>query len=263
MVAPDPGGARPRMAFEVDLDILPQPDDATCGPTCLHAVYRALGHEQPLEEIIREVQRVESGGTLAVLLGQHALERGYEARLYSFNLDVFDPTWFDLPQEEIAAKLREQLHLKTKPRLRTAARAYLRFIERGGEVRFDDLTVGLLRKYLKKGVPVLAGLSATWLYRSARELGDPLVHDDLRGFPQGHFVVLCGYDPEEREVLVADPLQPNPIAPAPRYTVDVDRLVCAMLLGVLTYDANMLIVRPRRRRLEEEKGDPARRRRSI
>lgn len=259
----EPGGpARPRMPFEIDLDILPQPDDTTCGPTCLHAIYKHLGDEQPLEKLIRKVQRLEGGGTLAVLMGVHALRRGYEVVLYSYNLHVFDPTWFPLASSDLAAKLRAQLAIKTKPRLRTAIKAYLEFIERGGEVRFADLTVGLVRSYLKRGIPVVAGISATWLYRSARELGEPLVPDDLRGFPQGHFVLLCGYDPDERNFLVADPLQPNPIAPAGRYVVDADRLVCSMLLGVITYDANILIVRPERRPPEEVRRDPARRRRT-
>ena len=257
----DGGVLRPRMTFEIDLDILAQPDDTTCGPTCLHAVYQHLDDVQPLGEVIRRVQRIEGGGTLAVLLGIDALERGYEAVLYSYNLHVFDPAWFELPGAAIAEKLRAQLDLKTKPRQRAAAKAYLKFIEKGGEVRFADLTAGLVRGYLNRGIPVLAGISATWLYRSARELGEPLVHDDLRGFPQGHFVILCGYDPDERQFLLADPLQPNPIATARRYVVDVDRVVCAMLLGVITYDANMLIVRPKKRTLEEERRDPARRRR--
>ena len=32
---------------ELDLDILAQPDDETCGPTCLHAVYRYFGEVPP------------------------------------------------------------------------------------------------------------------------------------------------------------------------------------------------------------------------
>ena len=37
--------------------------------------------------------------TLAVLLGCHALRRGYEATIYTFNLQVFDPTWFEEPTD--------------------------------------------------------------------------------------------------------------------------------------------------------------------
>src|SRR5262249_1472255 len=44
---------RPDLASELErlqLDILPQPDDFTCGPTCLHAIYRYLGDEVPLDK---------------------------------------------------------------------------------------------------------------------------------------------------------------------------------------------------------------------
>ena len=66
----------------------------------------------------------------------------------------------------------------------------------------------------------------------------------MRGEPQGHFVVLCGYDPQDRTALVADPLRPNPLSTSPQYRVSIDRLVCALMLGVITYDANLLVLRP-------------------
>src|SRR6185369_13364802 len=70
------------------LEILPQPDDITCGPTCLHAVYRYFGDVIGLDQVIEEVPQLETGGTLAVLLGCHALRRGYDATIYTYNLQV-------------------------------------------------------------------------------------------------------------------------------------------------------------------------------
>jgi hypothetical protein len=40
-----------------------------------------------------------------------------------------------------------------------------------------------------------------------------MIYDDVRGQPQGHFVVLSEYDTETREVVVADPLGENPRFP--------------------------------------------------
>jgi hypothetical protein len=81
--------------------ILAQPDDSTCGPTALHAVYASFGLDLPLEQVIDEVHFLEDGGTLAVFLGIHALKRGFHARIHSYNLRVFDPTWEGLPPEEM------------------------------------------------------------------------------------------------------------------------------------------------------------------
>jgi hypothetical protein len=239
---------------KIELEMLPQPDDTTCGPTCLHAVYRHYGDNVPIRTLIDEVEQLDQGGTLAVLLGQHALARGYDTLLYTFNVDVFDPTWFHLDRDDIQGKLRAQLTVKSSPRLLRATEAYLRYLEHGGEIALADLTRALVRSYLKQGVPILTGLSATYLYRSMRELGRPLRPDDLHGEPQGHFVVLCGYSADDRRVLVADPLLPNPMSTSHFYLVGIDRLVCAIMLGILTYDANILIVQPRQPRQPRQPG---------
>jgi hypothetical protein len=70
-------------------------------------------------------------------------------------------------------------------------------------------------------------------------------YDDVHGEPAGHFVVLCGYDRATRSVLVADPQAPNPMAPTHQYPVNIDRLVCSILLGNLTYDDNLLLLTPK------------------
>jgi hypothetical protein len=222
--------------------ILPQPDDFTCGPTCLHAVYQFFGDDISLEEVVRQTPRLENGGTLAVWLACQALDRGYRARLYSYNLQLIDPTWFVNPDTDIQAKLRQQIAHKKSRSLATATDAFLEYLERGGQLRFEDLTTKLIRKYLNKRIPILTGLSATYLYRSMREHGAHSEFDDVRGEPAGHFVVLCGYDKLRHMVLVADPLHPNPVSKTPYYEVDIERLLCAILLGVLTYDANLLIL---------------------
>jgi hypothetical protein len=237
------------MESKLGVEILPQPDDITCGPTCLHAVYHYYGDRIPLDRVIREVPTLEGGGTLGVLLGGHALSRGYGARLYTFNLRVFDPTWFGPGAPDLAVRLVERLNATQDPKQRLAARAYLRFLRRGGQIVFEDLTASLIRTLLTRGLPILTGLSATYLYRTPRERDDEngkIVYDDVHGEPSGHFVVISGYHREARTTRIADPLLPNPMSEGQYYDVPLSRLICAIMLGVLTYDANMLVVFPRR-----------------
>lgn len=208
-------------------------------------MYRYFGNTLPLEQVIAETGRLDEGGTLNAWLGCHALLRGYRARIYTFNLRVLDPTWFRIDAAPLAGKLLAQLNHKKDPKLRTATEAYLQFLQLGGEIRMEDLTRQLIRKYLLSSTPILAGLSSTYLYQNAREYGPKCDADDVRGVPQGHFVVLCGYDRGAKMVRVADPYLTNPYAPSDNYYwVGVDRLICAILLGVLTYDANLLILTP-------------------
>jgi hypothetical protein len=45
-------------------------------------------------------------------------------------------------------------------------------------------------------------------------------------------------------VCVADPLEDNPRSQKPIYWLPVERVINAILLGVLTYDANLLVLEP-------------------
>jgi hypothetical protein len=233
------------MASRLELDMHHQPDDSSCGQTCLHAVYRYYGEEVGLDQVIDEVVPLETGGTLAVLLALHALRRDYRATLYTYNLQLFDPTWFVDPAVDLVERLELQALEKEDATLRFATLAYIEYLELGGVVRFEELNPRLLRRHLERGQPILTGLSATYLYGCARERGwDHLEYDDVRGHPTGHFVVLGGYDAETDAVDVADPLQDNPRYLSGYYPVGMQRLLGAILLGVLTYDANILILEP-------------------
>jgi len=231
----------------LNFDIHAQPNDMTCGPTCLHSVYRYYGIELPLNTIINEVAQLDDGGTLAVQLASHALQRGFAARIYTYNLRVFDPTWFDQPGVDLTERLEAQMRVKSDPKLLAASQGYIDYLALGGELVFEELSRLLIRRYLKRDVPILTGLSATYLYRCAREVDvEPgrMSYDDLRGEPTGHFVVLCGYDQQRKQVLVADPLSPNPVSSEQIYHIPIDRLLNAILLGIMTYDANLLILQP-------------------
>ena len=232
------------MIRDLVFDISTQPDDTTCGPTCLEAIYRYYQRPIPIQELIKEVPALEFGGTLAVHLANHALTHGFKATIYTYNLQIFDPTWFYPEPQDLKSKLLAQKRAKPNRKLAQTTDAYIHFLDNGGKVVFRDLKPSLIRSILNKDMPILTGLSSTYLYRSARELEENCEDDDVAGFPCGHFVVLCGYNRHTKTVKVADPTHPNPISHTPIYHVPIDRLVGAILLGILTYDANMLVLEP-------------------
>jgi hypothetical protein len=189
---------------------------------------------------------LDQGGTLDVFLANHALRRGYDVTIYTYNVDLFDPTWFTLTNEEIRARLAAQAKVKPWQRLQAATPGYDEFLGLGGRLKLRDLEPSLLRKFLKRGTPVITGLSATYLYRTVRDVPATNADDDVRGEPVGHFVVLTGYRRDTREILIADPLEPNPLVGSRYYAVRVQRLIGAILLGIMTYDANLLVIEPKR-----------------
>lgn len=231
------------MTLRLPVEMLPQPDETTCGPTCLHAVYRYWGEREPLEDVIARTRKLERGGTVAVFLACDALRRGYRATIYTYNLTVFDPTWF-ADRVDVAERLRHQRELKPDARLRNITEGYVEFLKLGGRLRLTDLSRHLIRGLLRRRLPILTGLSSTYLYRAAREYGPDDRPDDLRGTPSGHFVVMAGYDRKQRSVLVADPYGPHPYGQSHDYWINIDRVINAVLLGIVTHDANLLVIHP-------------------
>lgn len=195
--------------------------------------------------MLGEVTMIPSGGTLAVFLGCHALAKGYSAEIYTYNLNIFDPTWFVKPGIDIKERLRSQCEVKDNPKLRLASEGYHRFLEMGGALRLEVLSRGLVRRYLQHELPILTGLSSTFLYGEERQIPGTNTDHDLLGEPEGHFVVLCGYDPQRKYLRVADPYAKNPIAPQRHiYELPIDRVINSILLGIASYDCNLLILRP-------------------
>lgn len=217
-----------------------QPDDSTCGPTCLAQVYRYYGFEKPLAAIIRDTPANPDGGTQAVYLGLSALRDGFRAWIYPYDLRVFDPTWHDLDAAALLKKLEKRLTVARSAKLRKTIRGYMEYLELGGSVRITELSRRLLASILAKGRPILTGLNATYLYRTPREFND--YYDDVRGEPAGHFVVISGHNPESGHFVVRDPSSHSPFSRSGTYSVDAERLIAAIMLGDITYDAVLLVV---------------------
>lgn len=231
----------PDIKFNVDLNA--QPTETTCGPTCLHGLYRYHGLKAGHDNVIDEVRSTIGGGTLGVHLGLDAIKRGFEATIYTHNLNVFDPSWFHLDRSSLIAKLLAQAQAKPESKTAEASLFYAEYLRLGGRVVFEDLTPQFLQRILKEHGPVICGLSATYLYMSRREINETSQEDDVRGFPQGHFVLLTGITSNLSEVEVTDPLEQNPIHYERRYQVSTHHFMNSVLIGVITYDANFIAIK--------------------
>ena len=227
----------------LDVPRFEQPDDVTCGPTCLTQIYRYYGYQRTLPEVIQETPRNPDGGTLAVYLGTSALRNGFQATIYSYNLRVFDPTWRTLSPSALVAKLQKRAQAVESRRLQRTLNAYISYLRAGGQVKFGELNTRLLVQILARGCPILTGLSATYLYQTKREFHNE--YDDIRGEPVGHFVVICGYYPRGDRFIVRDPASHIPFSRTGKYSVSAERLMAAIFLGDATYDAVLLVLAKR------------------
>jgi hypothetical protein len=179
------------------------------------------------------------------MLGNHALQRGYKAHIYTYNLNVFDPSWFSLSSAKMIGNLKKQMRYKFRSKkLQVASKAYIKFLEAGGTIQQTELDEHLLKKYLKQSTPILTGLSATYLYGTQREIPSTNKYDSIKGEPVGHFVIINGYDEASNTIYLADPMNPNPLK-SQYYSVSFDRLINSIMLGIVTYDANLLVIEPK------------------
>jgi hypothetical protein len=131
-------------------------------------------------------------------------------------------------------------------KLQVASQAYIKFLEAGGELRYAELDENLIKGYLKRSIPILTGLSATYLYGTPREIPQFDIYDSIKGEPAGHFVVITGYDEDKNAVFIADPMEPNPLGKGQMYPVPFGRLINSIMLGIVTYDANLLVIEPKK-----------------
>lgn len=226
--------------LELTIPLLRQTDDVSCGPTCLHQVLRFFGSDVSSAELSTLIQRNADGGTQAVFLALAAQRIGFPCTLYPYDLRVFDPTWFALPRAELVDKLKRREAVVRRRKLAASVRGYRQFLEGGGRIRFEELSRQLVVRILKRGHPVLCGLSATHLYRQIRERPADNWEDDIAGEPVGHFVVVSGFRDSGRSLLVSDPWPHAPFPGGGPYSVPSQRLLNAVLLGDVTYDAVLL-----------------------
>jgi hypothetical protein len=238
------------MQKSLKVSILPQPDEESCGATCLHAVYQFFQYQVPLAEVVGSVVKIDSGGTLIPFLGQHALAQGFASTIVPFDVRVFDPSWKRCSPKDLRDRLLQSAERRPDAKTSLAVRAYAEFLSAGGEIRFDEPRCELLQDYLLKGFPIISGVSATYLYQSKREteeLGD-IGYNDLLGQPRGHFVVIEGFDGKMDTVSVADPQYRNPRSPGCQHLdYPCPHFLNSVLMGSITFDAAFLIVQPRSR----------------
>lgn len=231
----------------LDVPSYTQPDDVSCGPTCLSQVLAWHGAQHDIDALAGQLRRNADGGTQGVYLGRLALELGYRVRLYPFGVRIFDPTWWECEDEEIIELLDARAAALSDPGERDTVMAWADYLRAGGYLAFREPSPRVLTRALDLGRPLICGLNATWLYREARTRRHDNQDDPIGGHAAGHFVVIRGYTGEGRHLHVNDPSPDAPFSKgtsAGRYPLSANRLLHALLLGDGTGDAVLVEIWP-------------------
>ncbi|ETO93918.1 C39 family peptidase [Legionella oakridgensis] len=147
----------------------------------------------------------------------------------------------------IREKLYEQLNHASHQKMHLTTQAYLQFLDLGGRIHFSEMNFDLIRQQVDQNTPLISGLSATYLYQTMRDYTnkeDRVVYDEWLGAPSGHFVVIRGYEANPNTLHIADPYSPHPLSREHYYSISFSHWLHAFLLGIMTYDAELLVIKP-------------------
>ena len=127
-----------------------QPDDVTCGPACLHGLYRHYGDDVPLAARHRGHPHARHGRHARRVPREPRAASAATTRRSSPTTSTCSiPPGSRCRTTRSATRLASQAKVKPWRRLQAATRGYDEFLRSGGKLELRDLEPSLLRRYLR------------------------------------------------------------------------------------------------------------------
>lgn len=225
-----------------------------CLAECLFSVFQYYKIDCSLDEIIENISiNSDKLYDWEFKSGIFAIKKGLKPKIYTNVPYLFDPSWNDLSQNELLEKLKEEAKyfnerlrkINNEPeqenfifpnhliadRYKKEIDSVVQYIENGGEVIFDPITVDGMKKYIDQGVPLIISHNQTLLHNMKRAFN--YKPDDIRGATWGHVIAVIGYD--GNDFIIADPdgmFSRNSL----EYKINANRV----LESVLRYNGQMI-----------------------
>lgn len=195
-----------------------------CLPACLAAVFEyykiKISEDEIIEKISKDSFKVYDWDYLA---GKLAIEKGLKAEIYSNVTTIFDPSWYNISSKALIKKV-EKLIIFFKERnknymkdpmkwgsffcpskwmareLEREVETLLVFLEAGGTINFNSISLKLIEKMIDLKIPVITHHNPTLLHRMKRRYNNR--PDDIKGNTWGHVIIISGYT--KNEFIVSD-----------------------------------------------------------
>lgn len=225
------------------LNILPQINHQLSGAETLRGIYAYYGEDISMDDLVVSTTRFSNRRLRPLALAIDALERGYAVTVHCCDTRIFDLSWMGLVSSELKEKLEYHKSKADSVHLTQTFDAYIQILEKGGTIDLSEINRAVIRKAVELKAPIIAAVSATHLFHSKREYLDSKdrpVLDDAKGKTAGHLVAVTAW--VGKEITLHDPYLANPITGKAKYKVYISRLMRSILLGVLSYDAQMVVI---------------------
>ena len=200
---------------------------STCGPDCLTMIYQYYGIEIDTKQILKDLHIDEAQGTWTFQLARHALQNSLHVSGLISHPFIFDPQWKTLPREKLIEKLKLWIPQHIKHEWITSAIYLLFYLQDGGEVNLETMTVSKIEQALQAEQIVLTSLAVTWLW-GQKKIPGKLEFDDIKGDVTSHYVLIAGMN--ETQFKIIDPYPTGLPNRNGVYWVDKDEVLAAILM---------------------------------
>jgi len=208
----------------------------SCIPACLQEVFGFYKKHISQEKIMGSSLNPKLGMSIPEA-GIFAGKDGFTSLIIVNNIEIFDPTWFNLDEKKLTENLKLRRHYVNKY-YKYLIDLYLKYIRSGGKIKFDTIGVDLLKKYLSQNVPIIMELASTFLYKKAKSRKPGSFNEPFDGEIEGHGVVVAGFD--KNKFKIVDPnTKNNPYNRNGVYWVGSDELLASF--GILEGKSLLLI----------------------
>jgi len=225
--------------------------DEECAPTCLVMALNAFGIRARQEEIIEKIPKeTPKWREWLYWIGCAALDYVPKVEVFSMNTQIFDPTWSNLNNSNLAKQLKKELQFVQKI-LSSSKEPYqdyfkehyidmeiwelksaIAFLKKGGNISIKPTTTEIIKQKLKSGHIAIASVDATIMYNVARGIPKS---DPIKGSAWGHVVLIGGYN--NANFIIFDPA--DWYKKKQTFSIPHDRLIEA----ILRRDQNILFVK--------------------
>lgn len=196
----------------------------------LHYAYRHHRVNIDFHDLVNSLEFDGDRECLGATLARHAVSRGHEVWMATWNIDLLAPSLFE--EDDLEEALQDELELLVQEQHPGAdgVAHHLSIVQGGVQLTMPDVTFELLAHLSRRYGVLLASVDADYLALGTQR------------DPGSAWVVIRGCDPLNREVILSDSADPR--LGQPLYRETMTRLLPAITLSP---EANLIALRPWKR----------------
>jgi len=168
--------------MRINLPILKQPTNKSCGTTCLRIVLAYHGIEISEKTISKNLIKDQEGGTFITELARFAKTLNLKATCFAYNLYLTDPsTDKNIDSQTLINKLEKLKNGLKDNWFLEMTESIINTISSGISYIIKKPNIYLFKSYLRQAIPIIISVNYTSLYNKQ---GNPF---------EGHNIILNGF----------------------------------------------------------------------